>query len=170
MKDTSHILQIHLQYVVVFQGKFRLEGESFPTITHLVDYHRKHQCPVTKKTNALLKNPVSRPKGCGKTLTHDDIIVETKLGRGHFGDVMKGRLTKTGEQVAVKTCRDNVIPAMKEKFLQEAAILAQYDHPNIVKLIGVAVDQEPVYIGRLNFCHCVVVSLGQGYTRVDERY
>ena len=82
-------------------------------------------------------------------MNHDNIIIESKLGRGHFGDVMKGRLKDSGEQVAVKTCRDNVTPVMKEKFLQEAEMLFQYDHPNIVKLIGVAVDQEPVYIGEL---------------------
>ena len=82
-------------------------------------------------------------------LDHDNIVVETKLGRGHFGDVMKGRLKDSGEEVAVKTCRDNVLPAVKEKFLQEAEILAQYNHPNIVKLIGVAVNQEPAYIGEL---------------------
>ena len=82
-------------------------------------------------------------------MSHENIIIETKLGRGHFGDVMKGRLKDNGEEVAVKTCRDNVSPTMKEKFLQEAQMLAQYDHPNIVKLIGVAIEQEPVYIGRL---------------------
>ena len=116
-------------------------------MTHLIEFHNKHQFPVTKKSNAILKNPVLRPKSTGKTLNHDNIVIESKLGRGHFGDVMKGRLKDTGEQVAVKTCRDNVTPVMKEKFLQEAEMLFQYDHPNIVKLIGVAVDQEPVYIG-----------------------
>lgn len=136
-----------------FQGKFRLEGESYSTVTHLVDYHKKHQCAVTKKSNAILKNPILRPKSIGKNLTHDNIIIESKLGRGHFGDVMKGRLQDSGEEVAVKTCRDNVIETIKEKFLQEAEILAQYDHPNIVKLIGIATDQDPVYIGKLVICN-----------------
>ena len=79
-------------------------------------------------------------------------MVISKLGRGHFGDVMKGKLKDTNEEVAIKTCRDNVLPEMKDKFLQEAEILGQYDHPNIVKLIGVAIGQEPVYIGMLLFC------------------
>ncbi|CAB3992692.1 tyrosine- kinase Fer isoform X1 [Paramuricea clavata] len=126
-------------------GKFRLEGEAYSTVTHLVDFHKKHQCAVTKKSNALLKNPILRPKSTGRKLNHDNIVIETKLGRGHFGDVMKGRLKDTGEEVAVKTCRDNVTSVMRDKFLQEAEILFQYAHPNIVKLIGV-VDQEPVYI------------------------
>lgn len=112
-----------------------------------MDYHKKHQRVVTKKSSALLKNPIVREKSSGRRLEHDNVVVETKLGRGHFGDVMKGRLRDSGELVAVKTCRDNVSPAMKEKFLQEAQMLFQYNHPNIVKLIGVAVDKEPVYIG-----------------------
>ena len=132
---------------LIFQGKYRLEGEGYTTVTHLVDFHKKNQCPVTKKSSALLKNPIQRQ--AGMYLDHDNIVVESKLGRGHFGDVMKGRLKDSGEEVAVKTCRDNVLPAVKEKFLQEAEILAQYNHPNIVKLIGVAVNQEPAYIGEL---------------------
>ncbi|XP_028402324.1 tyrosine-protein kinase Fer-like [Dendronephthya gigantea] len=127
-------------------GKFRLEGESYSTVTHLVDFHKKHQCAVTRKSSAILKNPILRPKSIGRNLNHDNIVIESKLGRGHFGDVMKGRLQDSREEVAVKTCRDNVIETIKAKFLQEAEILAQYDHPNIVKLIGIATDQDPVYI------------------------
>lgn len=143
-------LHSHLFFPIFlyFQGKYRLEGEAYATVTHLIDYHRKQQCEVTKKTGALLKNAIARTKSTGRNLKHDDVIIETKLGRGHFGDVMKGRLRTTGEQVAVKTCRDNVLPTTKDKFLQEAAILAQYSHPNIVKLIGFATDKEPVYIGK----------------------
>lgn len=137
----------YLRNFFVLQGKFRLEGESFPTVTHLIDYHRKHRIPVTRKSNALLKNPILRPNANRKTLTRDDFIITTKLGSGHFGDVMKGRLSATKEEVAIKTCRENVSTAMREKFLQEAEILGQYDHPNIVKLIGVAIDKEVVYIG-----------------------
>ena len=140
------LTEIRQDVVAFFQGKFRLEGEAYSTVTHLVDFHKKHQCAVTKKSNALLKNPILRPKSTGRKLNHDNIVIETKLGRGHFGDVMKGRLKDTGEEVAVKTCRDNVTSVMRDKFLQEAEILFQYAHPNIVKLIGV-VDQEPVYIG-----------------------
>ena len=53
--------------------------------------------------------------------------------------------TKQNMPVAVKTCKSDFFPD-KHKFLKEAEILQQYDHPNIVKLIGIAADCDPVYI------------------------
>ena len=49
-------------------------------------------------------------------------------------------------EVAVKTCKDSVVEEVKKKFLQEGRILKQYDHPNIVKFIGIAVQRPPVMI------------------------
>ena len=45
-------------------------------------------------------------------------------------------------EVAIKTLR----PAANEevKFLQEAAVIGQFKHPNIVKLHGVVTVEEPV--------------------------
>ena len=34
----------------------------------------------------------------------------------------------------------------KRKFLQEGRILKQYDHANIVKLIGICVQKQPIMI------------------------
>ena len=48
--------------------------------------------------------------------------------------------------VAVKTCRETLSDEQKKKFLQEGNILKQYDHPNIVKLIGIGVSKNPVMI------------------------
>ena len=81
-------------------------------------------------------------------MCRDDIDIQKKLGSGHFGDVMKGVLRPSNTPVAVKSCKENVSQAVKQKFLSEAEILKQYDHPNIVRLIGVCADREPVYIGK----------------------
>ena len=81
-------------------------------------------------------------------MSRDDIVLqEKKLGQGHFGDVMKGILKPSNVPVAVKSCRECVSAVVKKKFLAEAEILKQYDHPNIVKLIGVCAEKEPVFIG-----------------------
>lgn len=58
----------------------------------------------------------------------------------------KARLRTTGQEVAVKTCRVTVPDEHKRKFLQEGRILKQYDHPNIVKLIGICVQKQPIMI------------------------
>lgn len=75
------------------------------------------------------------------------MLEPNKLGQGHFGDVMKGILKPENIPVAVKSCKQNVSQVVKTKFLAEAEILKQYDHPNIVKLIGVCAEKEPVFIG-----------------------
>lgn len=49
-------------------------------------------------------------------------------------------------EVAVKTCRVTLPDEQKKKFLQEGRILKQYDHPNIVKFIGICVQKQPIMI------------------------
>lgn len=46
----------------------------------------------------------------------------------------------------MKTCRMTLPEEQKRKFLQEGRILKQYDHPNIVKLIGICVQKQPIMI------------------------
>ncbi|KAI4900384.1 hypothetical protein NFI96_000677 [Prochilodus magdalenae] len=79
-------------------------------------------------------------------LEHDDVILGDSIGRGNFGEVFSGRLRSDNTAVAVKACRENLPPELKNKFLMEARILKQYDHPNIVQLIGVCTQKQPIYI------------------------
>uniref|UniRef100_A0A8C2C2T5 Tyrosine-protein kinase n=1 Tax=Cyprinus carpio TaxID=7962 RepID=A0A8C2C2T5_CYPCA len=79
-------------------------------------------------------------------LEHDDVILGQSIGRGNFGEVFSGRLHSDNTPVAVKACRENLPAEHKNKFLMEARILKQYDHPNIVKLIGVCTQKQPIYI------------------------
>ncbi len=51
-----------------------------------------------------------------------------------------------GQEVAIKTCRENLSEESKKKFLQEGRILMQYNHRNIVKFIGIAAHRHPVMI------------------------
>ena len=55
-------------------------------------------------------------------------------------------IISSNKRVAIKTCRSSIPDAEKHKFLQEADILKQYEHPNIVQLIGVVAEQDEVYI------------------------
>ena len=68
----------------------------------------------------------------------------SRLGTGQFGKVNKAVWTDGDEEtveVAVKTLTDS---ANTVKFLQEAAIMAQFKHPNILTLHGVVSAGEPV--------------------------
>ena len=74
-------------------------------------------------------------------------IVE-HLGAGQFGTVNKGlwQLSTGTMEVAVKTLKPNILEEDKIKFLQEAAIMGQFLHPNVVKLHGVVTVGEPVSV------------------------
>ena len=71
------------------------------------------------------------------------------LGSGHFGGVQiavwngpKGKC-----EVAIKTLNPSSMkPEDKIKFLQEAAIMAQFKHPNVIQLYGIVTDGEQVGI------------------------
>ena len=47
-------------------------------------------------------------------------------------------------EVAVKTLNEGSTQEDKIKFLQEAAIMGQFKHPNVVEMYGVITDKEPV--------------------------
>nr|XP_056710159.1 focal adhesion kinase 1 isoform X7 [Euleptes europaea] len=70
------------------------------------------------------------------------------IGEGQFGDVHQG-VYVTPENpamaVAIKTCKNCTSDSVREKFLQEALTMRQFDHPHIVKLIGV-ITENPVWI------------------------
>ena len=49
------------------------------------------------------------------------------------------------QEVAVKTMEDGASEGDRVKFLQEAAIMGQFNHPNIIRLLGiVAMTDKPV--------------------------
>ena len=54
--------------------------------------------------------------------------------------------SKSGEKidVAIKTLKEAASMKDKIKFLQEAAIMGQFSHPNVVKLYGIVTKGEPV--------------------------
>ncbi|XP_040979809.1 tyrosine-protein kinase Fes/Fps isoform X4 [Aquila chrysaetos chrysaetos] len=79
-------------------------------------------------------------------LNHEDVLLGERIGRGNFGEVFSGRLRADNTPVAVKSCRETLPPELKARFLQEARILKQYNHPNIVRLIGVCTQKQPIYI------------------------
>ncbi|XP_027725013.1 tyrosine-protein kinase Fer isoform X4 [Vombatus ursinus] len=122
---------------------YRFEGTGFTNIPQLIDYHYTTKQVITKKSGVVLLNPVVKDKKW--VLNHEDVTLGELLGKGNFGEVYKGTL-KDKTAVAVKTCKEDLPQELKIKFLQEAKILKQYDHPNIVKLIGVCTQRQPIYI------------------------
>ncbi|KAH1006697.1 hypothetical protein HUJ05_007405 [Dendroctonus ponderosae] len=81
-------------------------------------------------------------------LNRDHIELGIILGKGQFGDVHKGTvMTKEGTTipVAIKTCKSDADASTTDKFLEEAYIMQKFDHPHIIKLMGICSD-SPVWI------------------------
>ncbi|XP_070065706.1 focal adhesion kinase 1 isoform X4 [Drosophila virilis] len=100
-------------------------------------------------------------------LDRSQIVLSAKIGVGQFGDVYVGTYTvpisakpknKRNEsssntidakydvmQVAVKTCKANENPEKTENFLAEAYIMQKFDHPHIIRLIGIC-SITPIWI------------------------
>ncbi|XP_058877257.1 focal adhesion kinase 1-like isoform X10 [Acipenser ruthenus] len=93
-------------------------------------------------------------KSCGLEEARDYEIQRERMelgrciGEGQFGDVHQGVYMSsedTSMSVAIKTCKNCTSDSVREKFLQEALTMRQFDHPHIVKLIGV-ITENPVWI------------------------
>ncbi|KAM4539765.1 protein tyrosine kinase 2aa isoform 7-T7 [Odontesthes bonariensis] len=81
-------------------------------------------------------------------IQRDRIELGRCIGEGQFGDVHQGVYNSPDKPplpVAIKTCKNCTSDSVREKFLQEALTMRQFDHPHIVKLIGVITD-NPVWI------------------------
>lgn len=69
-----------------------------------------------------------------------------KIGSGEFGTVCKGRWICSNQvlDVAIKVLSSASDESSRVKFLQEAAIMSQFRHPNVIKLYGVVTDADQV--------------------------
>ena len=68
------------------------------------------------------------------------------LGTGNFATVSQGMwfLSDMPKPVAIKALKQGSSETDRVKFLQEAAIMGQFSHPNIVRLFGVVTVAQPV--------------------------
>ena len=71
------------------------------------------------------------------------------MGAGNFGKVCRGEMVTFEDisiKVAVKTLKEGAEEKERVKFLQEAAIMGQFKHPNVVKVHGIVTTGDPVSI------------------------
>ncbi|KHN79635.1 putative tyrosine-protein kinase kin-31 [Toxocara canis] len=141
-----------MRHIVVQQapnGKFMTDPrKSFDSVPELVEYFRSTKEPVISKVkNAILLNAIKRAPW---ELKHEDINLKKKLGEGAFGEVHSGKYKLPSGRVvdvAVKLAKTTEMSKEKIKeMMKEARLMRNYDHPNIVRMYGVAVEHEPLLI------------------------
>uniref|UniRef100_A0A9J2PLY1 receptor protein-tyrosine kinase n=1 Tax=Ascaris lumbricoides TaxID=6252 RepID=A0A9J2PLY1_ASCLU len=84
------------------------------------------------------------------------IRITEVIGSGEFGEVCKGVLQPTPrvgtfdmsqvQTVAIKTLKPGSSEKSKSDFLMEASIMGQFEHENVIRLIGVVTNSEPIMI------------------------
>ncbi|XP_023267501.1 tyrosine-protein kinase Mer-like [Seriola lalandi dorsalis] len=78
------------------------------------------------------------------------------LGEGEFGSVVEGHIRQpdgTSEKVAVKTMKlESFSQREIEEFLNEAACMKDFNHPNVIRLLGVCLE-----VGSGNFPKPMVI-------------
>ena len=72
--------------------------------------------------------------------------IHEELGNGQYGVVNRGvwSVEEEEREVAVKSPTDGSTEEKRIEFLQEAAIIGQFRHPNVLALCGIAMTREPV--------------------------
>ncbi|XP_077977353.1 hepatocyte growth factor receptor-like [Glandiceps talaboti] len=73
------------------------------------------------------------------------LLSNDMLGKGQFGRVVLGELTDKNNgirQVAVKSLKKNTDIEDVRKFLEEGIMMKDFDHPNVLSLIGVCIDED----------------------------
>jgi len=71
-----------------------------------------------------------------KGVLFGDFLLGRPIGEGGCAIVHVGQQLSTGRKVALKVLRSELGQEQRQRFQQEAAFLARFDHPNIVQVIG----------------------------------
>ncbi|XP_014206397.1 tyrosine-protein kinase Abl [Copidosoma floridanum] len=132
-------------------GKMYVTTESiFNTLAELVHHHSMvadglitqllYPAPKRNKPTVF---PLS-PEPDEWEISRTDIVMRHKLGGGQYGDVYEAVWKRYSMTVAVKTLKEDTM-ALKD-FLEEAAIMKEMKHRNLVQLIGVCTREPPFYI------------------------
>lgn len=127
---------------------------SLPSLQDVnIDLDKLPNNEAYHKTSAQLN-----PKLEKLEFPRNNIIYVRDLGQGAFGRVFQAKAPGliAGEEftnVAVKMLKEEASDDLLRDFEREACLLAEFDHPNIVKLLGVCALGRPMcllfeYMGR----------------------
>ncbi|XP_074491014.1 inactive tyrosine-protein kinase transmembrane receptor ROR1 isoform X2 [Sebastes fasciatus] len=89
-----------------------------------------------------------KPKSKAKELPLSAVRFMEELGECNLGKIYKGHLYLPGmdqaQLVAIKTLKDISNVQLWGDFQQEAALLTELQHPNVVCLLGMVIQEQPV--------------------------
>uniref|UniRef100_A0A0N5BVR2 Tyrosine-protein kinase n=1 Tax=Strongyloides papillosus TaxID=174720 RepID=A0A0N5BVR2_STREA len=119
---------------------------KMPQIKKLLDTYIESQKPIMSD-GTIIKRYIPR---FPLYILHEHVTRSKQMGKGNFGEVYSGVYrTVSGESkvCAIKTLKNEGITKLhRATFFKEAKIMKTFDHPNCIKLYGIAAMNEPVMI------------------------
>uniref|UniRef100_A0A0K0DER5 Tyrosine-protein kinase n=1 Tax=Angiostrongylus cantonensis TaxID=6313 RepID=A0A0K0DER5_ANGCA len=141
--------QLKIKNIIIrrLSSKYFVEiSKPFDTIKDLVEYYQKNP-GYLNRSKFILKTPISQQRW---EFLHSDVQVGKLLGEGQFGEVREGTVRRKQQtlQVAIKLAKGtgDMSKAKIKEMMREARLIRNFKHRNIVRLYGVAVDEQPLYI------------------------
>ena len=177
--DTTLIIKILLKLVaicVLFFGglKFFVSKQTVSVPIHKPDPLKEVDTEVQQTPAALRERSVDstvilkEAVHAKPTLGRYEILEQ--IGRGAMGIVYKGLDPKLDRLTAIKTIRftddfeEDEVDKVREQFYQEAKVVAQLNHPNIVSIYDVGEDLDLSYLA-LEYLEGETL---EKYTRADN--
>ena len=124
---------------------------TFEGISKLVEHYstKSDGLCINLKSTCLITKPQTASSAEEATETwqvdRNSIQFVNKLGGGQFGEVWQGIWNGTTvTEVAVKILNPGIISA--NEFFEEAALMKQLTHQNLIKLYAVCTKEESIYI------------------------
>ncbi|KAI1698159.1 protein tyrosine kinase domain-containing protein [Ditylenchus destructor] len=115
------------------------------SVIGLIQTYIDKKLPI-QPDGTILITPVARPD---YYILHENVEVKDRLGGGKFGDVHKAVLKLANGKsldVAMKKLKASQGKKGRSEFIKEAKIMRDLHHDNIVQVIGVAPQEEPMLI------------------------
>ncbi|MBN3297786.1 MUSK kinase, partial [Amia calva] len=124
--------------------KLAMETPTLTTLPSELLLDRLHPNPMYQRLPLLLNS-----KLLSLEYPRNNIEYVRDIGEGAFGRVFQARAPgllslEPFTMVAVKMLKEEASPDMQADFQREAALMAEFDHPNIVKLLGVCAVGKPM--------------------------
>ncbi|WKX94239.1 hypothetical protein Q1695_011472 [Nippostrongylus brasiliensis] len=131
--------------VIIYHKKLRFYVEHtvrFEFMRDLFTYYASHP------SNIMLTRGIGLAKW---EIQHKHITIGKVIGQGEFGAVRKGTLLRRSGRtvpVAVKTLKgeSELSKAKIKEMMQEARLMRELKHPNVVCIYGVALLEQPLYL------------------------
>ncbi len=135
-------------HIIYKDNKLSIDEESFfDNLTELVEHYEADAdglcttliTPVQKQGHFEYSVDRKMFVDQGWVINMKDLKLGEQIGKGEFGEVLKGEYNR--EKVAVKVLKDSSKAA--QQFLAEASVMTALSHSNLVRLIGVVLARTP---------------------------